>query len=473
MTKTKSSLQAAVPSVDRILNLPVTAALIDAHGRKAVTEEVRQALAKLRKNIAENGEDALRDSADDVLMNQIASVLEKASQASLKAVYNLTGTVIHTNLGRSQLPQEAIDAMVAVAGGPANLEFDVAAGKRGDRDSHLESLLCHLTGAEAATVVNNNAAAVLLVLNALALRKEVPVSRGELIEIGGAFRMPDIMSRAGCKLVEIGTTNRTHLKDYAGALNAKTALLMKVHTSNYVVQGFTKIVPEKEIATLAHENDLPFVVDLGSGTLVDLSEFGLPYERTPTDTIRDGADVVTFSGDKLLGGPQAGIIVGRKDLIDKIKKNPMKRAMRLDKVTIAALAAVLRLYNNPDTLVAKVPTLRHLARASADIEHLAGRLVAPMAELFEGVAEVSVQACQSQIGSGSLPIERLGSAAVAISPKASKKGGGTLLKRIAAGFRALPIPVIGRIQDGAFLLDVRCLDDEAGFVSQLAYLKFK
>lgn len=437
-----------------------------------MTQEIRKALAKLRRDIAEKGEEALAAAADDVLLVSIATVLERAALPSLKAVYNLTGTVIHTNLGRSQLPQEAIDAMVAVAGGPANLEFDVAAGKRGDRDSHLEDLLCELTGAEAATVVNNNAAAVLLVLNALALRKEVPVSRGELIEIGGAFRMPDIMSRAGCKLVEIGTTNRTHLKDYVGALNAKTALLMKVHTSNYVVQGFTKVVLEKEIATLAHESDLLFVVDLGSGTLVDLSTFGLPYERTPSDTIRDGADVVTFSGDKLLGGPQAGIIVGRKDLIDKIKKNPMKRAMRLDKITIAALAAVLRLYNNPDTLVAKVPTLRHLARSLEEIEVLANGLIAPMSAAFEGVAEVSVVGCQSQIGSGSLPIERLNSAAVAITPKSSRKGMGALLKRIAAEFRGLPIPVIGRIQDGAFLMDVRCLDDEAGFVHQLKQLNF-
>jgi len=472
MTKTTPSLQAAVPSVDRILNLPATSALINDHGRKAVTQEIRKALAKLRRDIAEKGEEALAAAADDVLLVSIATVLERAAQPSLKAVYNLTGTVIHTNLGRSQLPQEAIDAMIAVAGGPANLEFDVAAGKRGDRDSHLEDLLCELTGAEAATVVNNNAAAVFLVLNALALRKEVPVSRGELIEIGGAFRMPDIMSRAGCKLVEIGTTNRTHLKDYVGALNAKTALLMKVHTSNYVVQGFTKIVLEKEIATLAHESDLLFVVDLGSGTLVDLSTFGLPYERTPSDTIRDGADVVTFSGDKLLGGPQAGIIVGRKDLIDKIKKNPMKRAMRLDKITIAALAAVLRLYNNPDTLVAKVPTLRHLARSLEEIEVLANGLIAPMSAAFEGVAEASVVGCQSQIGSGSLPIERLNSAAVAITPKSSRKSMGALLKRIAAEFRGLPIPVIGRIQDGAFLMDVRCLDDEAGFVHQLKQLNF-
>ncbi|MGY9003184.1 MAG: L-seryl-tRNA(Sec) selenium transferase, partial [Rhodospirillales bacterium] len=359
------------------------------------------------------------------------------------------------NLGRSQLPQEAIDAMVAVAGGPANLEFDVTAGKRGERDNHLEALLCELTGAEAATVVNNNAAAVLLVLNALALGKEVPVSRGELIEIGGAFRMPDIMSRAGCKLVEIGTTNRTHLKDYAESLKAKTALLMKVHTSNYVVQGFTKAVPEKEIAELAHENKLPFVVDLGSGTLVDLGLFGLPYERTPIDTI------------------QAGVIVGKKDLIDKIRKNPMKRAMRLDKITIAALAAVLRLYRNPDTLVQKVPTLRHLARTTEEVNAIASLLTSPLSKIFDGIAKISIEKCQSQIGSGSLPIELLGSSAVAITPKSSRKGEGALLKKISTEFRKLPVPVIGRIQDGAFLMDVRCLDDEAGFINQLDKLQLK
>jgi L-seryl-tRNA(Ser) seleniumtransferase len=473
MTKNNASLQASVPSVDRILNLPAIVALIEVHGRKAVTEEVRSALGRLRQSIAEKGEQALAGAAEDVLVGKISFSLERASQPSLRAVYNMTGTVIHTNLGRSQLPQEAIDAMVAVAGGAANLEFDVTAGKRGERDNHLEALLCELTGAEAATVVNNNAAAVLLVLNALALGKEVPVSRGELIEIGGAFRMPDIMSRAGCKLVEIGTTNRTHLKDYAESLKAKTALLMKVHTSNYVVQGFTKAVPEKEIAELAHENKLPFVVDLGSGTLVDLGLFGLPYERTPIDTIQDGADIVTFSGDKLLGGPQAGVIVGKKDLIDKIRKNPMKRAMRLDKITIAALAAVLRLYRNPDTLVQKVPTLRHLARTTEEVNAIASLLTSPLSKIFDGIAKISIEKCQSQIGSGSLPIELLGSLAVAITPKSSRKGEGALLKKISTEFRKLPVPVIGRIQDGAFLMDVRCLDDEAGFINQLDKLQLK
>jgi L-seryl-tRNA(Ser) seleniumtransferase len=471
MIKNNSSLQASVPSVGRILDLPAVMALIDAHGRKSVTQEVRLALSTLRKSIAMTGEEALAGASDEVLVEKISFMLGKLAMPSLRAVYNLTGTVIHTNLGRSQLPQEAIDAMVAVAGAPANLEFDVIAGKRGERDSHLESLLCELTGAEAATVVNNNAAAVLLVLNSLALGKEVPVSRGELIEIGGAFRMPDIMSRAGCKLIEIGTTNRTHLKDYAGSLKVKTALLMKVHTSNFVVQGFTKVVPEKEISDLAHRNKLPFVVDLGSGTLVDLGLFSLPYERTPMDTIQDGADVVTFSGDKLLGGPQAGIIVGKKDLVDKIRKNPMKRAMRVDKITIAALAAVLRLYRNPDTLVEKIPTLRHLARSAEEVGVIAGLLTEPLSQIFNGIAEVSIADCHSQIGSGSLPIERLVSSAVAITPKSSRKGEGALLKKIATAFRKLPVPVIGRIRDGTFLMDVRCLDDEAKFIGQLDKLQ--
>ncbi|MDH5750456.1 MAG: L-seryl-tRNA(Sec) selenium transferase, partial [Rhodospirillales bacterium] len=313
-------------------------------------------------------------------------------------------------------------------------------------------------------------AAVLLVLNTLAQRREVPVSRGELIEIGGSFRMPDIMKRAGCKLVEIGTTNRSHAKDYESAITEKTALLMKVHTSNYVVEGFTSSVPENLLADIAHKHEIPFVVDLGSGTLVDFQSYGLPYEPTPGHTLGQGADLVTFSGDKLLGGPQAGLIVGRADLIAKIKRNPMKRAMRLDKVTIAALGAVLRLYADPDRLVQRLPTLRLLTRSADGIHALAERLLPVMAKHLGGHAQVTIETCQSQIGSGSLPVERLQSSALALRPQGEKRGAGRALDRLAAAFRALPVPVIGRVHGGALLFDLRCLEDEAGFCQQISSL---
>ena len=463
--------QAAIPSVDNLLHTADGAALIDGYGRQAVTQAVRDDLAALRRRIAIDGEDALAETSEGAIMGRVAASLESLVAPSLRPVFNLTGTVLHTNLGRAPLPPEAIAAVVAVAGGASNLEYNVATGKRGDRDDHLDEWVSRLTGAEAATVVNNNAAAVLLVLNALANRKEVPVSRGELIEIGGAFRIPDIMARAGCKLVEVGTTNRTHLKDFAEAIGPRTGLLMKVHTSNYEVQGFTASVPEADLATLAHENDLPFVVDLGSGTLTDLARFGLPHEPTAQETLAAGADIVTFSGDKLLGGPQAGLIAGRADLIARIKKNPMKRAMRCDKMTIAALSSVLRLYADPDRLVERVPTLRLLARKLDDIAATAARLLPALAARFGDSAAVETAPCKSQIGSGSLPTERLHSMALVIRPAAGK-GVGSALKRIASSFRALPVPVIGRIQDDAFWLDLRCLeaDSEAAFLAQLGGL---
>jgi L-seryl-tRNA(Ser) seleniumtransferase len=308
-------------------------------------------------------------------------------------------------------------------------------------------------------------------LNTLALRKEVPTSRGELIEIGGSFRMPDIMSRAGCRLREIGTTNRVHLRDYEAALGPRTGLVMKVHTSNYAVVGFTSGVPERDIARVCHERHVPFAVDLGSGMLIDLRAYGLPHEPTPSEALANGADLVTFSGDKLLGGPQAGIIVGRRDLIRRIRENPLKRALRVDKMTIAALSAVLALYTDPDRLAERLPVIRLLARPLEDIRAAAARLLPAVAAAVNGVASVQAITCESQVGSGALPTRTIQSAGLAVRPVA-QRGVGTALQRIAAAFRHLPVPVIGRVESDTFVMDVRCLDDEAAFTAQLAELSF-
>lgn len=468
MTKQNTSPRASLPSVDRLLCREEADALIAAYGRPALADAIRGVLANLRAALGTK--DTPNDMTETSIMNRVSNRLTEESRPSLRPVFNLTGTVLHTNLGRAALPAEAIEAVAIAARGASNLEYDLAGGRRGDRDAHLEEQLCRLTGAEAATVVNNNAAAVLLVLNSLALRKEVPTSRGELIEIGGSFRMPDIMARSGCRLREVGTTNRTHLSDYEAAIGPKTGLVMKVHTSNYAIEGFTATVPESELARLCHDRGVPFAVDLGSGTLIDLRKFGLPHEPTPAESLASSADVVTFSGDKLLGGPQAGIIVGRASIVKKIKRNPMKRALRVDKMTIAALSAVLNLYADPDHLVERLPTLRALARPVEEIRKMAERLRVSLAVGLNSLASVEVINCDSQVGSGALPTQRIPSAGLAIRPATERRGSGTALQRLAAAFRSLPIPVIGRLQEGALILDFRCLEDEAAFAAQLSAL---
>ena len=461
----KSAL-ASLPSVDRLLGSTEGLRLAERHGRTLVVEAVREVLASARTQLTADPQAPCPDETE--VIAACASRIDSLLRASLRPVFNLSGTVLHTNLGRAILPEAAIAAAAAAMGRPVNLEYDVDGAARGERDSHVEGWLKRLTGAEAAVVVNNNAAAVYLSLYALAKRKEVIVSRGELVEIGGSFRIPDIMASAQCKLREVGTTNRTHPRDFEEAIGKDTAALMKVHTSNYTVQGFTAMVSEPDLAAIAHKHGLPLINDLGSGTLVNLEEFGLPHEPTPREAIADGADIVTFSGDKLLGGPQCGLIVGRADLIAKIRKNPMKRALRLDKSRLAALEVVLRLYASPERLTKEVPTLRLLTRAQAEIRALADRLLPAIAKAVEGRASARIVDCLSQIGSGALPVDTLPSAGIALAPQGKRRSGAA--DALAAAFRALPVPVIGRISEGELILDLRCLEDEAAFTAQLASL---
>jgi L-seryl-tRNA(Ser) seleniumtransferase len=449
---------AAIPSVDRILQDPRLAPAITRHGRPLVVAELRALLDEYRNAMKAGA--ALPPTGEAIALG-LLNRLDAVAQPSLRRAFNLTGTVLHTNLGRALLPQSAIEAVAAALAQPTNLEYDLEAGERGERDDHLEALLCRITGAEAATAVNNNAGAVLLALNTLAAGREVVVSRGELVEIGGSFRIPEILEAAGCRLREVGTTNRTHLADYERAIGPATAALLKVHASNYAVVGFTAAPAESDLARLAHTRGLPFVTDLGSGSLVDLARWGLPAEPTPMQALQAGADLVTFSGDKLLGGPQAGLAVGKRELVDRLRKNPMKRALRLDKGRIAALESVLRLYLDPGRLRERLPTLRLLTRPAGEIAALAEHMCPVMQAFVGDKGQVSVAECASQVGSGSLPVDRLPSAALRISSS------DVTPSAVAKALRALPIPAIGRIHDDAVWLDLRCLEDEAAFVSQL------
>lgn len=455
-----------IPSVEKLLAHATGVALAELFGRTALTAAIRDDLARIRSGETPGGDETM-------ILARCAEALEADRRPSLRPVFNLTGTVLHTNLGRALLPRSAAKAVEAVMTQATNLEFDLATGNRGERDDHIEGLIRRLTGAEAAIVVNNNAAAVLLVLNALAMRKEVVVSRGELVEIGGSFRVPDVMARAGCRMREVGTTNRTHLRDFAEAFGPATGLAMKVHPSNYAISGFTAQPDPAELHALCRERGIPLAEDLGSGSLIDLAAYGLPPEPTVSAAL-SRADVVTFSGDKLLGAVQCGIVAGRKDLLARIRKSPLKRALRVDKMTYAALEAVLRLYLHPERLREELPTLRLLTRERAEIAGQAERLAQAVAGRLLGRASVSVAETMSQIGSGALPVETLPSAALVLTPTgqgaAQPRGQGGRCRRLAEALRNLPVPVIGRIKDDTILLDLRTLEDEAGFLDSLSAL---
>ena len=450
-----------LPSVSTVLNTSAAVVLLERYGQKASTDAIRATIEGARTALLEG--ECTVPTAERLAIESRAR-LEREDRSGSRPLFNLSGTVLHTNLGRAVLAEAAVEAAVAAMQNPVALEFDLKAGKRGERDDHVRGLLSDLTDAEDATVVNNNAAAVLLVLNTLANGREVVVSRGELIEIGGAFRMPEIMASAGARLVEVGTTNRTHEKDYRSALNERTGLILKVHTSNYRIQGFTAEVGSADLSTIAKEAGVPLAHDLGSGTLVDLAQFGLQAEPTARQAAVT-ADIVTFSGDKLLGGPQAGFIVGKRDLIQAINRNPMKRALRVDKIRLAAIAATLKLYRDPTRLAERLPTFRMLTRSQHEIEAQARRLLPHVAEALGDDFAIELCECQSQIGSGALPLETIASAGLAIAAKRK----GPELERLSAMLRELPRPLIGRIEKERLVLDLRCLADEGTFLSNLSH----
>lgn len=455
-----------LPSVHRLLEWPSVLPLIAQYGRAFVKGEARALLGERRQ-------DPLLESAaagEEEMTRALRARIEVRLAPRMKKVFNLTGTVLHTNLGRAPMAEPVAEALVWASRCATNLEFDLKTGERGDRDSLVEDLLCELTGAEAATVVNNNAAAVLLTVAAIAGRREVIISRGELIEIGGAFRMPDVMKCAGAKMVEVGTTNRTHAHDYRDGIGPKSALIVRAHTSNFVMKGFTASVDEAVLAEIAHGAQIPLAVDLGSGSLVDLEEYGLPHEPMVQEMLECGADIVTFSGDKLLGGPQAGLIVGKRHWVQKIKKHPLRRALRVSKLALAALQATLSLYRHPDQLRSRLPTLELLTRTQQEIAALAERVAPSLARALGPPFVVMHGPVKSEIGSGSLPGELLPSAGLFVRCSKPGRGSAQQLQRLVRVLLDLPIPVIGRVAEGALILDLRTLTDEVAFTAQFPLL---
>ena len=460
----EQKLLRSIPKVDEVLQW-----LTGVRGapKFLVKQSVREELGRLRKDILSGKKVNKNSLSKKKITDQVKKRLQEEMTPNFRRVINATGVVIHTNLGRSILPLSAEEMLMQAGTRYSNLEFDLATGKRGSRYSLVEKLLCDLTGAEAALVVNNNAAAVLLVLDTFAKRKEVIVSRGQLVEIGGSFRIPDVMAKSGAKLVEVGATNRTHLKDYEANISKKTAMLLKVHTSNFMIAGFTKEVQAEELVDLAGKHDLLVMEDLGSGCLIDISRYGLRKEPTVQETVSTGVDVVTFSGDKLLGGPQAGIIVGKKDIVGRIKRNQLNRALRIDKFTLAALETVLRFYYDGDSVVEKIPTLAMLAASPKVMERRANNLARKIKKQLDGKCTVSVKVTGSRVGGGAMPEEDLESRAVVLDPLDRS------VNKLERELRLAQLPVIGRIEEDKFLLDMRTvIDDEISLIANTLYQVF-
>ena len=455
-----------LPSVDKLLKTSQGEQIIAEFGHSAVVNCCRKALQHARHFIKLQQTLPHFCQSDREFLAFVEEQLCRQRDVSLKRVHNLTGTVLHTNLGRAVWSHSAQQAALNAMRSAVALEFDLNEGKRGHRDNAVSELLAELTGAEAACVVNNNAAAVLLMLATFAQGREVIISRGELIEIGGAFRIPDIMAQAGCKLVEVGTTNRTHLKDYRNAINENTAFLMKVHNSNYQICGFTANVAEQELVELGKEFNIPVISDLGSGALVDLSRYGLPKEPTVQEKLQQGVDLISFSGDKLLGGPQAGVIVGKKAWIERLQQHPLKRVMRCDKVILAGLEATLRLYLEPENLSRTLPVLASLTKPCSELEQSAVEICAVLTCKLNGQFIINTEPSQAQIGSGAQPNERIPSVTVTVQGKNPKTRD---LLNLVEELKTLPIPVIGRLEADKLWLDLRSHNDNALLLDTLKH----
>lgn len=450
----KNLLYRNIPKVDVLLEEEGTQNLIERYSYETVIEAIREELDSLRAFIGKCESEDEANARLAALRERIEEHVAKMHEPNMRSVVNATGTILHTNLGRAPIGEKHMKHVFEIATGYSNLEYSLQEGKRGERYSHFEKLLCKLTGAEAAMAVNNNASSVLLILSTLGKGGEVIVSRGELVEIGGKFRVPDVMEQSGASLVEVGTTNKTHYSDYENAITEETKALLKVHTSNYRIVGFTESVSIAEMSEIAKAHNLPLIEDIGSGVLVDLSKYGLTYEPTVQASLKNGADIVCFSGDKLLGGPQAGIIVGKKKYIDQMKKNQLTRALRIDKFTAATLEVVLQEYLSEEQAVKNIPVLRMMTEPLEDVVKRA-RSLKRMLQNTGIDAVIETEACESQIGGGSLPLERIPSMAVTI------KANAITTEELEERMRRLAIPVIGRTVNDKILLDARTLDAKA------------